>query len=433
MNVKFNYRYPAIAIAVIMQLVMVNHVMAQNLNQDEEDIDIYTEPLFSDETVSYEPIAAKDLEVEKLNALKNKDDAKMYAIGMMYRDGRNVDVDLTQAQEWFLKAARDGNVNAMIELARLFSLDKEFTGVDKNQIEAQNWIQRAVDTGDAKALYIMGTMYEDGFPFGRSYEKSVEYYKQAAAKGVINAYVKLYIAYQYGKGVEPNLETAIYWLRMIENNAPDGKIKKYANEMLSEAYFEIGYKEKDPVLKFKLFNLAWSKGNRYAIEAIGDMFQAGIGVKQSYSSAVVAYETAIKSFESVYAMERLGFIYLKGPSEISADYKKAFDLFFRAANLGGVTASYELGYMYYYGVGVDRNPKEAQKWFDRSKQLASKDSNPRFHGTLTNSQSTKQLREIINSATMRDAEYSRQRNLEQQINDGSNGQDIKQINEVPRY
>jgi TPR repeat protein len=415
-----------IILTISYQLSAINYSLAQE--------DIYTAPLFTNEDIYYTPIPAKDFEVEKLNALAKKDAHKMYVIGMMYGDGKNVpESDLTQATEWFKKAASLGHVDAMLELAKIYSLDKEFTGVDKNQIEAQRWINAALKTNSSKALYVAGTMYEDGFPFSKSYDKSAEYYRRAAEKGVLNAYVKMYIAYQYGKGVEPDLKKAIWWLRKIEKEAPDGKIKQYAKDMLGDAYFEIAHNLEDAATKFKIFNLAWSYGNRYAIEAIGDMFQAGVGVKKSYTSAIVAYETAIKNHESVYAMERLGFIYLKGQAEVDADYKKAYELFSKAAVLGGVTAAYELGYMNYYGLGRARNPAEANKWFDRAQQLASKNNNLRLNRVLDSSDSMNKLKNIISGTTEKDAENERQKAIQRQLSNEGIDKEVNQIDDIPKY
>jgi uncharacterized protein len=275
--------------------------------------DIYTEPLFVNESIYYQPIDPKDIETEKIRALKDKDANTMYVLGMMYRDGKTVDSDIVQATEWFKNSAENGNSNSMVELARAYSLDKEFTGLDKNQAEAMRWIKNAEKSGNKKALYTMGTMYEEGFPFDRSYEKSVEYYKRAAYHGILNAYVKLYIAYQYGKGVDPDLKKAIHWLRKTENEPPEGKVKEYAKQMLADAYFEIAINEQDNALKFKLFNLSWSRGNKYAIEAIGDMFQAGLGVKQNFSSAAVAYKVAIKNMKASMPWKGLAFYILRVP------------------------------------------------------------------------------------------------------------------------
>jgi TPR repeat protein len=399
------------------------------------DEDIYTEPLFTDDQVYYKPFSSRSVEEEKVRAMQNGDRDAMYVIGMMYRDGTNVDADVVQALEWFKNAAQRGNSNAMVELSRIYSLDKEFTGIERNDIEAIRWIREAEKRNNPKALYTLGLMYEEGFPFDRSYEESFSYFKKAAYRGVLNAYVKMYIAYQYGKGVDPDLKKAIYWLNKIMKEAPTAsKPSEYAKQMLSDIYFELGLKEEDPTLKFKLFQLAWSFGNRYANEAMGDMFFSGVGVKQSFSSAIVAYETAIKNFESVYAMERLGYIYLKGPGEITRDYNKAMDLFKKAADLGGVYAAYMVGHMYFYGFGVDQNAAEAKVWFARSEQLASKRKVDESKKRISNQKSESDLKKLFSDTAIKAKEMERNKKIEQQIRDiRNNGGNAATMPDAPKY
>jgi TPR repeat protein len=376
------------------------------------DDEINADPLYSDDVVSYLPIPKKDIEVEKIRSLRENDIRTMHTIGLMYRDGTNVDADISQALEWFKNAANAGNSDAMVELARVYALDKQFTGMERNEFESKRWILEAEKRNNPKALYTIGLMYEEGFPFTASYETAFEYFRKAAAKGILNAYVKLYIAYQYGKGTDPNLKRAIYWLRKIKSEAKDGAIKEYAERMLNQIYFELALKEENTQIKFRLFNLSWANGNRYAIEAIGDMFQAGVGVKKSYTSALVAYDTAIKKYESIYAMERSAFIYLRGPEEIDKDYTKAFELFKKAAELGGVEASYMIGYMNFYGLGVARNPQEANIWFTRSQQLASRRNSIAQASTSSISQAKEALKDIFTDVENKEKEIDKQEALE---------------------
>jgi TPR repeat protein len=381
------------------------------------DDEINADPLYTDDVISYVPIAKKDVEIEKIRSLKDNDIKTMYTLGMMYRDGTNVDPDLAQALEWFKNAANGGSSDAMVELSRVYALDKQFTGMDRNEFESKRWILEAEKRNNPKAFYTMGLMYEEGFPFEASYETAFEYYRKAAAKGILNAYVKLYIAYQYGKGTDPNLKRAIYWLRKIKKEAKDGSIKEYSQRMLNQIYFELALKEKDSKVKFRLFNLAWANGNRYAIEAIGDMFQSGVGVKRSYSSALVAYDTAIKKYESIYALERAGFIYLRGPEEIDKDYGKAIELFKKAAELGGVEASYMLGYMNFYGLGVARNPQEANTWFARSQQLAARKNSAIQVNSTAVSQAKQALKGIFSGVENKEKEMEKKEDGKNKLNE----------------
>ncbi len=395
--------------------------------------DINVDPLFVPEEDYYQPITKDNFEEEKVKALQRKDQKKMYTIGLMYRDGENVEADTIQALEWLKSAAELGNSDAMIELSKIYSLDKEFTGIDKNKLLATKWISEAEKRNNPKAIFVLGLMYEEGFPYERSFEKSFEYYKKAANRGILNAYVKMYIAYQYGKGVEPDLKKAIYWLRKIQADAAEGNVKNYAKEMLSDIYFELALKEQDQALKFKLFNMAWANGNRYSVEAIGDMMQAGLGVKQSYTSAIVAYETAIKKYESVYAMERLGFIYLKGPAEIDRDYAKAYQLFKKSADLGGTTGAYMMGYVFHYGLGVQKDAKQAKMWFDRSKQFAQRKRVDINRIEKTDDASGRALQNILSDANEREGQRLDAFENKTKANGGVVGPGLPELPDVPKY
>ncbi len=48
------------------------------------------------------------------------------------------------------------------------------------------------------------------------------------------------------------------------------------------------------------------------------------------------------------------------------NYKKAFVHFSKSANLGYYKAQFNLGTMYYYGTGVDKNESTALKWFQKA-------------------------------------------------------------------
>ena len=48
------------------------------------------------------------------------------------------------------------------------------------------------------------------------------------------------------------------------------------------------------------------------------------------------------------------------------DYKKAFDLYARAAEAGNADAQWRLGYFYLYAQGTAYDPASAYLWFERS-------------------------------------------------------------------
>jgi len=75
-------------------------------------------------------------------------------LGKLYQAGYQgrIKVDLVKAEQWYLKAARQGKTEAQYQLA-LILLDKE-SGVD----DAKFWIRRAVAAGHVKATQLEATL-----------------------------------------------------------------------------------------------------------------------------------------------------------------------------------------------------------------------------------------------------------------------------------
>lgn len=60
-------------------------------------------------------------------------------------------------------------------------------------------------------------------------------------------------------------------------------------------------------------------------------------------------------------------LYIQGKAEYQLqNYHSAFTTLFIAAKFGSVQAQYTVGYMYYYGLGVNRDLVEALKWFKKA-------------------------------------------------------------------
>lgn len=78
-----------------------------------------------------------------------------FNLGQAYKLGRGVPADLKQAETWYGKAAWQGHEQAEASYGlALFANGK--------RSEALTWLQRAVQRGDPRAQYVLGTMYFNG-------------------------------------------------------------------------------------------------------------------------------------------------------------------------------------------------------------------------------------------------------------------------------
>ena len=94
--------------------------------------------------------------VELWRAQANKGNADaQFNLGQAYKLGRGVPADLKQAEVWYGKAAWQGHEQAEASYGlALFANGK--------RSEALTWLQRAVQRGDPRAQYVLGTMYFNG-------------------------------------------------------------------------------------------------------------------------------------------------------------------------------------------------------------------------------------------------------------------------------
>lgn len=329
----------------------------------------FTQSLFSADDLGLQIFSTVGIDDKKTEVLQNEDTIGMLTLGMMYLQGANVEQDFKQAKEWLLAASKLGNSDAMIQLALLYSLNENITKITPREDLAKKWIEEAVRKKNPKAYLEIGRMMETGSVYEVNVDKALKFYQLAAQASNTNAYAKLASMYLYGRGVPKDMRKAVNYLRRLKAETSNPEIKNQVDRYLSDIYFKLAFEIKNKKTKFSLYELAWDHGNKKAGDAIADMYYEGAGVKKNYLKALEWYELSVKKFESVYAMEKLGFLYLKAPGDVPRDYNKAKEYFENAARLGGVKGAHMIGYMYEYGIGVAKNDSEANKWYSRAQVL----------------------------------------------------------------
>lgn len=99
---------------------------------------------------------------------------------------------------------------------------------------------------------------------------------------------------------------------------------------------------------------------------LGKYYYRGQGTPKDHQKAMYWYEKAGQQKDNV-TQYNLALVYFYG-KDVQQDYKKAYDLFLSVAQHEGVTSETQwaegfLGKMYAYGLGVDKNEREAKRWY----------------------------------------------------------------------
>lgn len=267
----------------------------------------------------------------------------------------------------------------------------------------------AAAKNDKVAQYALGRMYEKGTGVERSdMAKAEEFYKKSADQGH---------------------ELAQYSLAIILLNDPArlpqglSRLKESANAGSSKAQLLLGQLyangqgtiTRDEAAAIEQFTKAAEKGEADAYVMLGQMCEAGKGMKKDMVKAVEYYEKGTKR-DSIPAINKLAGIYLNGAEGVQKDVAKtketlalgverekdgtttlinlamvlesvdkkpaeAFVHYKKAAEKGNVDAMFKVGSMYAEGTGVEKkDQKQAFTWY---KSAAEKGSAAAMFGLAT--------------------------------------------------
>jgi len=111
----------------------------------------------------------------------------------------------------------------------------------------------------------------------------------------------------------------------------------------------------------KQIRLWVEKGKAWAQKMLGDRYDEGIGVEQSYQQARELYELAA-SQRNASAQYNLGDMYREGQG-VDQSYERAKEYYEAAARQEFASAQNSLGIFYANGRGVERSYETAREWW----------------------------------------------------------------------
>ena len=152
---------------------------------------------------------------DKERAEKGQADAQA-RMGARYASGQGVELDATEAFNWFRKAAEQGHVDAQLQLGVRYHLG---LGVRKDDTEAFNWYRKGAYEKHALSQLQLGACYANGEGVARDDQEAVAWYKRAANLGLAEAQYRLGVCFSEGRGVWRNDTETMRWiLKAAEQN-----------------------------------------------------------------------------------------------------------------------------------------------------------------------------------------------------------------------
>jgi len=235
--------------------------------------------------------------------------------------------------------------------------------------EALRLIQQAADAGSAEGNHRLGLIHAQGLAgVPRNEAKAVELFERAAAVGHARAQINLGILYLRGQGVTRDLVQARAWLEKAAASG-DPQALYALGRALSDSS---GQAMPDPVRAADLFRRAAEKGHVLAGLRYGLALSEGNGVKRDPAAAqrwlMQAHQSGIP--EAALAMADLA-AHTPASRDKAANeqvVKSALSWYEMAARGGVPSAQFKLANAYFAGVGLPRDPVQAQQWYTRAAQ-----------------------------------------------------------------
>lgn len=165
------------------------------------------------------PAKAQDLRA----AATAGDAAAQYELAARLFEGRTVQRDLSQAAQWFEKAALQDLAPAQY---RLGSLYEKGVGVARDTARAKTLYQRAADRGNIRAMHNLAVLYAEGSDGKPDYAAAAQWFRKASEHGVRDSQYNLAILYARGLGIGQDMTQSWVWFSLAAAQGDEDSGKK---------------------------------------------------------------------------------------------------------------------------------------------------------------------------------------------------------------
>ncbi|KAG0256886.1 hypothetical protein DFQ27_005430 [Actinomortierella ambigua] len=208
-------------------------------------------------------------------------------LGLMYAIGQGVDQSDTEAIKWYTKAADQGYADAQITLGMMYAIGQ---GVDQNNAEAAKWYIKAAEQGNAYTQYNLGWRYDLGQGVEQCDIDAAKWYNRSAAQHNEFAQFKIASMYELGLVVDPRGEGPLHLYQ--EAAAKSERSAHFHVQWLTSSTYLDGQATTDAQDIFMLYRRGAKQGYVAAQQALGRMYERGLGVAQDAREAIVWYSKA---------------------------------------------------------------------------------------------------------------------------------------------
>lgn len=341
----------------------------------------------------------------------------MYELGRMYQDGIGTVPDKEKSAAWYAAAykgflAIEQNMADDKLYYRIGQMNLTGTGTEKDLFKAKDYFEKAAKLDNADALYGLGRLYLNKDFAESDAQKALDYLITAAQKGHSYAQYTLGKLFLKGEMVKQNVDYALRWLEeAVRQNNTDAQC------LLGKVLLQGEVTEQDADRAVNLLTKASESGSSYAAYLLGKAYLDGTALPQNVPEAIrLLTESADKDFtpteyllgkllykgevipqdigKTLFYLERAAekenpyAAYLAGKilltEDAVKDVPKAIRLLKIVAEHENDFAEYQLGKLYLYGKDVQQDYEEAIRWLTASAEHGNQYAEQLLHSIRNN-------------------------------------------------
>jgi TPR repeat protein len=253
--------------------------------------------------------------------------------------GNGVDVDLPAAINCYRRSAEQGNAGACLNLGGCLQDAGNFK-------EAFEWYKNGAElSGETQPCFLANSLTSS--------------LSADTDEGIRHCQYKLAECYQRGCGVKPSEELAVSWWLKAAEPPRDRKGHMDSQAKLGAYYGSNGADAN----AFKWYSFAAEQGHPASLFNVGcyyDVGNTGAGVEKNDVTATIFFFVAADKGHAL-AQHNLANYYWRNNR-----MSDAFFWFRKSAEQGCDLGQYRLGFCYWEGKGVERNPALSVEWVTKA-------------------------------------------------------------------
>lgn len=230
--------------------------------------------------------------------------------------------------------------------------------------QAFDFLLSAAEAGDAKAQFVVASMYYNGLGVKSDLNTAVFWYKKAAVGGNIDAQFRMAELYNYGNILEKNLEQSAEWYRSAASNG--SVVAAYQLGLMYRDGRGVGLSRTQA---FKYFKQAAKFDYAPAIRELGRYMLSGLGEEENFEQAVLYLRQAALKKDEDAVIELVKFYCDHGYKD--ASMQEAIHLLETMVQENRPSSTYLLAQCNFNGVGMEVNVAKGLELLDKAAQLNS--------------------------------------------------------------